>query len=521
MTVENVAEILDQPRRIRDKIVTVDQLANIVRALKSSGKTVVQCHGTFDLLHPGHLRHLEAAHHEGDILIVTVTADEFVNKGPGRPIYNQQLRCEMLASLQFVSWVAVNSQLDAVSLIHKIQPNIYAKGQDYADAGKDVTGKIRLEVEAVESHGGKFVMTNEITFSSTQLTNQHFDIYKPEMNEYLRQLRKNKSMTEIFELVESVRDYRVVFIGDTIIDEYRYVAVMGKSAKENIIATRHLNSDVFAGGVIAAANQTAAFCKEVEIITVLGNDNAAELDIQHALKPNVKLSPVYRNDSRTIRKIRFVEKEQTRKLFEVCHISDAPINQEVESDLLSLIYTKLADADMVIVTDFGHGLLTPVVIKTLANQKKFLAVNAQANSANRGFNLITKYPRADYICINSDEARLAVSDRHSPLELVVGRELASRIDCPKMIVTQGRRGSIAYSRGHEPMVLPAFADKVVDSMGAGDAVLAVTAPLVAAGGDMEAVGFIGNILGALNVKMVGQQSVEKASVIKGISALLK
>src|SRR5215813_5368378 len=114
----------------RDKIVTLEDLAAIVQQMRRGGKTVVQAHGTFDLLHLGHVRHLEAACKLGDVLIVTVTADRFVNKGPGRPVFGEVLRAEMLVNLANVDWVGINESPDAVSAIEAIRPSIYVKGQD-------------------------------------------------------------------------------------------------------------------------------------------------------------------------------------------------------------------------------------------------------------------------------------------------------------------------------------------------------------------------------------------------------
>ena len=126
----------------RDKVRTLDELAEITARLKRSGKTVVHAHGTFDLLHLGHVRHLEAARRLGDVLVVTVTADRFVNKGPGRPVFTEALRAEMLATLAYVDWVAINRAPDAVNVRSTVRPSVYVKGQDYANPEGDVTGKI-------------------------------------------------------------------------------------------------------------------------------------------------------------------------------------------------------------------------------------------------------------------------------------------------------------------------------------------------------------------------------------------
>src|SRR5262249_5044173 len=145
-TMEQSVVRLPRPARVesgpRDKIHTIAELATITQRLRQAGKTVVQAHGTFDLLHLGHVRPLEAACKLGDVLVVTVTADRFVNKGPGRPVFTEMLRAEMLANLVNVDWVAVNESPDAVSAIEAIRPSIYVKGQDYVNPQGDITGKI-------------------------------------------------------------------------------------------------------------------------------------------------------------------------------------------------------------------------------------------------------------------------------------------------------------------------------------------------------------------------------------------
>src|SRR3989338_5433489 len=114
-----------------NKIKALDELACIIQQFKEKGKKIVQCHGVFDLLHPGHIRHFEAAKREGDMLIVTLTKDKYVNKGPGRPVFNQRLRAESIAALECVDYVAINDWPTATNAIKKLKPHIYAKGSDY------------------------------------------------------------------------------------------------------------------------------------------------------------------------------------------------------------------------------------------------------------------------------------------------------------------------------------------------------------------------------------------------------
>ena len=132
--------------RVTDKkILTLDELSAKSKEYRDSGKKVVLCHGTFDLIHAGHIRYLKSACDEGDVLFVTVTADEFVNKGPGRPVFSQDLRVENLGYLSFVDFVAVNNSPTAVNVLSEIKPHAYVKGPDYKNMEDDITGNIYAE----------------------------------------------------------------------------------------------------------------------------------------------------------------------------------------------------------------------------------------------------------------------------------------------------------------------------------------------------------------------------------------
>lgn len=504
-----------------EKIRTIEELAAITHQLRGAGKSVVQAHGTFDLLHLGHVRHLEAARRLGDVLAVTVTADRFVNKGPGRPVFTEWLRAEMLAALAYVDWVAINLSPDAVSAIELIRPEIYVKGQDYQNPQGDVTGKITAERDAVEKHGGQLRFTDEVTFSSSELINRHLNVFEPHVRQHLASLRTDGGLADILAVIDSVRDYRVLLVGDAIIDEYQYVLPMGKSPKENMIATRYQDRELFAGGVFAAANHLATFCREIDIVTSLGAQNSFEEFVRGALHPNIRLHNVMRPGAPTTRKRRFVDPSYMRKLFEVYFMDDEPLPGELQSQLDTTIAELAPQADVVIVTDFGHGLLAPSSIDVLTDAAPFLAVNTQSNSANLGYNLITKYRKADYVCIDAPEARLATSDRVSNIGDIAHR-LQERVECPNIIITHGKHGCVTYQRGGLVHTIPAFAGNVVDTVGAGDAFLSITAPLVAAGAPAHQVGFVGNVVGALKVEIVGhRRSVDKPSLVKAITGLLK
>lgn len=503
------------------KVKTLEELAETLARLREKGLRIVHCHGVFDLVHPGHIRHFEAAKREGDVLVVTITQDEHVNKGPGRPVFNQELRAESVAALQIVDFVAVNQWPTAVEVITLLKPHVYVKGSEYSAPENDITGMIDHEEEALKAVGGRLHFTNEITFSSTELLNDHFDVYPETAKMFLRELRQRYSDDAVIKQLERLRGLKVLMIGETIIDEYHYCQALGKSPKELLVATKFLREEVFAGGVLACANHVAGFCQDVHLVTCLGSHQSREAFIRAHLKPNITARFFYRDNASTIVKRRYVDPVFLAKMFEVSFIDDSDIPRDVEQELYRYLKSVLGDYDLVLVADYGHGLMKPDIVKLLCAGSRFLAVNTQTNSANTGYNLITKYPRADFICIDEPEIRLACHDRVNDLRELIA-SIACKLGSRRAAVTWGPRGSMTYAVEDGFFEIPVFSSKIVDRTGAGDAYLSIAAPCVAAGMPMDLVGFIGNAVGALAVRIVCNRSaVEPVPLYKFITALLK
>jgi rfaE bifunctional protein nucleotidyltransferase chain/domain len=506
---------------VDEKVKSLGDLASIVRSLKRDGKIIVQAHGVFDLIHPGHVRHLTTAKRQGDILVVTITRDKFVNKGPGRPVFNQQLRAESLAALQAVDYVSLTDTPTAVPAIQMIEPDVYVKGTDYANAENDLTGGINDEEEAVKLGGGRIHFTDEITFSSSTLINSHFPVYSEDAAAFLREFRQRFSSEDVISAIDRLQGLKVLVIGDAIIDEYHYCQSMGKSAKELLVSTKYLYDEAFAGGILAVANHIAGFCNQVDMVTCLGQQDSREDFIRGHLLPNVNPTFLYRSDGPTVIKRRFVEPAFLSKMFQVVYINDQPLPGEVQDQLMEHLTQNLPKYDVVVVADYGHGFLGPRAIEALASGARFLAVNAQTNSANGGYNLVTKYPRADYVCIDEQEFRLAMHDRTTPVMNLL-ETMGSKMDYRTITITRGHRSTITYNRDAGNCQIPIFSPTVVDRMGAGDAFLSVTAPCVAAGLPLDLAGFIGNAVGAIAVGIVGNKAaVERVPLLKFVTTLLK
>lgn len=496
-----------------DKIVGINELASLAETLRVEGKRVVQCHGVFDLLHPGHFKHLEEAKKQGDVLVVTITSDRYVDKRTGKPAFNQNLRADSLASLECVDYVAINDSPLAVEAIKKLKPDIYCKGKDYATL---VGVGIRAEEEAVKSVGGTLHFTDTLLSSSTALINRYFDVLPDDAKAFLRGFKEKYSANEIIESLNLLKRLKVMVIGDTIIDQYIYCNSIGKSPKDNIMVVKKLAQEKFAGGVLASANHIAGFCGQVDLVTCLGRIKSYERFIRSHLKKNINPRFYYRDDTSTIVKQRYVDSGKLSKIFGVSVLDDFPLSEDVTDKICSEITNGY---DMILVTDFGHGFLNKKIADTLYKNSKFIAVNTQTNTDNAGFNLIGKYNGANYICLDEPETRLACHDKYGDLKTLI-KQIASEHKCDKIAITHGQYPTLIYDG--DIHTIPVFSKEAKDTTGAGDAFLSITAPCVASGMHMDMVGFIGNAVGALKVNIVcNRSSVEPEALFKFIKELLK
>ena len=453
--------------------------------MRGDGKIVVHAHGCFDLLHLGHIRHLQEAKKLGDFLIVSVTADRFVGKGAWRPAFSEQQRAEALRALSFVDEVVVNDAPTALPIIEKYKPDIYVKGQDYS--GQASNGNLAREIEAVAGYGGKFVLTRADKWSSSRFANgvQFGDV----VSAYLGRARDAGFLQRIHGAFARLKKLKVAFIGETIIDEYRYVTPLGKPSKEFVLAVAEQAREEFQGGVVAAAAHLAPFCN-VEVVS----QSIGEL-----------------------RKVRYVGADFSQKIFEVyscAALSPSPDERRVFNGRVA---ESVRSADAAIVMDFGHGLIDEHT-RAIVRNALFLAVNAQSNAGNQGFNLVTKYPCADYVAVDLPEARLAAHEQNGEPEALCDY-IARKMGAKNIAITHGRNGAYCAP---EFTHVPAFATKPVDTIGAGDAFLALSAALLAAGLELEPAIFVGNVAGALKTEILGHRNaIEPQTLLATIESLLK
>lgn len=507
--------------KIKSKILLLNDLVKRVGKLRQSGKVVVQSHGVFDIIHPGIIKHLTEAKSQGDVLVVTIIKDKDVKKGPGRPIFPESLRVENVASLSQVDYVSVVNDETPFECVKRIKPDILAKGQTYKERDHKIHEKIFHEEKELYFGKSRIYETSGFSFSSSQIINNFLDIYPEETKIFLKDFSKKYTFDTIVENLNALKKLKVLLIGDGIIDEYHYCESMGKSAKAPLVVNKYLNHEIFAGGSFAIANHVAGLCNDVQLLTLLGKDDSREDFILNSLKPNIKAKFFYRNDGPTIVKKRYINQYLNQKLFEVNYLNDNYIHDSCESDIIKYLRSVIKKYDLVLVSDFGHGFITNRMIRNIEKSAKKLAVNTQTNSANAGYNMITKYRNINYICLDETELRLAAQERFENVE-DVARKIARMVNTEYLVVTLGKRGSIGINRKNEINRTPIFSSKVVDTVGAGDAFFSFTAPCLALKMPLNLASFIGNAVGALAVQIIGNKKpVEKYELLEFIHTILK
>ena len=502
------------------KILEYEQIIATAQSLRAQQKTIVHCHGVYDLLHVGHIKHLEAARRFGHVLIVTITPDRFVNKGAHRPAFTESLRAEALAALACVDYVAINTRPTAVELISDLRPDVYVKGKVPGNGKRDHTDAIVLEEEAVKAVGGRLVLTDEATFSSSTLINRFLDVFTPEEKSFLGDFRRRYTPERIVADLQALRSLKVLTIGETIIDQYVFCDAMGRTNKEAVLVVGENRTETYLGGILAIANHLSGFCGDLAVESALGEFQSHGDFVAEGLKPDVARHFVTMSGVPTMVKRRYVEEYLGRKLFEVYSTKAVRLEGAAETAFVERLDEIVPQYDVVIVADYGHGLLTDRAIARICERAKFLAVNTQTNAGNLGFHVISKYPRADFIAIAEPEVRLQHRDHNGPLEKLTA-DTAAALGARRMIVTRGKRGCLCYDVKDGFADVPAVAVKVVDRVGSGDALLALSAPAAAMGLPMELVGFIGNVAGAEACAIMGNRSsIEPASFFRHVTSLL-
>jgi rfaE bifunctional protein kinase chain/domain/rfaE bifunctional protein nucleotidyltransferase chain/domain len=482
-------------------------------------KKVIMCHGTFDVVHPGHVRHLIYAKTKADILIASLTADEHIKKGNMRPYVPEDLRAINLAALEMVDYVVIDRDATPLRNLGIIQPDYFAKGYEYT-AGQ-VHPKTQEEMKVLGSYGGEIIFTpGDIVYSSSAL----IEMAPPSIAvEKLMLLMQGEGVTfkDLRDALGKFAGIRTHVAGDTIVDSYTYTSMIGGMTKTPTISVRFERQSDYVGGAGIVAKHLRAAGAEVTFSTVLGDDKFKTFVLDDLNTAGVHCLPVIDPTRPTTNKNAIVA--EGYRLLKVDTLDNRSISDKIVEQLRHQLVDTRADA--VVFSDFRHGIFNRETIPQLISAIPAGAFRvADSQVASRWGNIL-EFEGFDLITPNEREARFALGDQDSvvrPLAL----ELHRRARCKTLILKCGDRGIITY-RSDSPtdfrafFTVETFADRVIDAVGAGDALLAyATLALVATKNDVIA-SILGNMAAAIECEHDGNLPVTPDQVLKKIDALEK
>ena len=473
---------------------------------------IVLTHGSFDFFHYGHLKHLQSAKKFGDKLIVSITSDKFIKKGPGRPIFKENERLELIKSLKFVDEAFISTELTALSSIKKVKPDFYVKGNDYKNFNNDLSKNIIKEKNEVEKYNGKLVFTNEKTYSSSNIINNNFNIF----NKNFLKETKNINISEIISKINLkenlINNLKIAIIGDTIFDVYKFVSALNKSNKENIISYNYENEKIYLGGSLAAANTLSSFVNKIDLITAAGTGTKIKKILKNKMQKNINIINFSQKNFKPIVKTRFIEKNTMIKNYQLYEMNKELDMKIINKKLNTYLTKNLKKYDLVIVTDFGHGLINEKTIRLLEKKAKYLTVNCQSNSANQGFNLISKYKKFNYGSIDLYEAKLAT--QKIDLDPRKFRKLLSnKTKFNQFSITLGKYGCTVFNKKYFKLSSPS--SRAVDTMGAGDVFFVITSLFSYLNFNVEELALLGNCAASIKIGHIGHDYlIKKEEILK-------
>jgi rfaE bifunctional protein kinase chain/domain len=502
----------------RRKVKTVEELCAAVGPFPR-GKKVIMCHGVFDLVHPGHIRHLTYAKEKADILIASLTADAHITKAQYRPFVPQDLRALNLAALEMVDYVVVDLNATPIDNIKKIQPDFFAKGYEYGDTG--INPKTQQEVDALQGYGGEILFTpGDIVYSSSHL----IETEPPNLAlEKLLLLMEADGLDfeRLRRILESCEGKKVHVVGDTIVDSLTYTTMIGGMTKTPTPSVRYDNRIDYIGGAAIVAKHLRAAGADVTFSTVLGDDPLRDFVLQGLADSGVKCRPLIDHARPTTHKNAFVCGDY--RLLKVDTLDNRSITDKQAETLAEQISGTPADA--VVFSDFRHGIFNRRTIPgmTAAIPSGAFRV-ADSQVASRWGNIL-EFKGFDLITPNEREARFSLADQDTGV-----RPLAAKLheegDCKTVILKLGDRGVLTCRAAKEGdlrsfFVVDSFAGAVVDAVGAGDALLAYATLSMLADKSEVAASVLGSMAAALECELDGNIPISRSDLVGRINAVEK
>ncbi|HSW44273.1 MAG TPA: PfkB family carbohydrate kinase [Phycisphaerae bacterium] len=512
---------------VADKIVNKSELLAQVAAARAAGQTIVHCHGCFDIVHPGHVRYLEFARRQGDLLIVSLTGDAQVAKGDQRPYIPEELRAENLAALEVVGLVYINPQPTAVELLKELRADVYVKGREYE---KEPHPDFAAEREVVEGYGGRVVFSSgDVVFSSTRLI-ESMDRDPQLQSARLGCLcgRHSIDRTNVNTLIDAFAGLKVLVVGDVILDRYVMCDATDLASEAPMMTLTRLEERRYVGGAGIVARHLAGLGAKTFVLSTTATD--AVSDHVRAILENESIQARLIPCRASLpEKTRYLV--ETSKLFRVEDGQSQPLDSVAEREAIAWAQSVVDRVNAVIFCDFGYGTITAGLLdqlRTLLGGHRHVVTADVSGQRGR----LLGFRDVNLLCPTERELRLALHDFENGLSNVAWTAMDTT-RARHMLVTLGKKGVVVFDRqSQDPSspewrqrlrseYLPSLAGQVTDPLGCGDALLAVATLTLAAGGNLMQAAYLGSAAAAIEIKQLGNVPLDAGSLRRWLAGRIE
>lgn len=501
----------------RHKVKTPEEIAELLGPMPRDKKAIM-CHGVFDIVHPGHMRHLLYAKSKVDVLVVSLTADRHITKANARPYVPQDLRALNLAAFEMVDYVVIDENPTPIQNLKTIQPNYFAKGYEYT-AEEKMPPKTLEEKQTVESYGGEILFTpGDIVYSSSHI----IENTPPNIaTEKLLMLLEAEGLTfeDLRSTAGSLDGMKVHILGDTIVDTFTECSMIGGMTKTPTMSVRYETKQDFTGGAAIVAKHMRAAGAEVVFTTVLGDDEHGRMVIEDLEKSNITCDAIIDPTRPTTNKNAIIVGDY--RLLKI----DTLDNRSISDGILAEFCEKISEteADATVFSDFRHGIFNQGTIPTLTAaipEGRFRVADSQV--ASRWGN-IADFQGFDLITPNEREARFALGDQDSVIR-PLGSKLYERANCKTLMLKMGSRGMITFRAKAEEtgrffFNVDSTTVNSIDPVGAGDALMAYATLTLKKTGSPVLASIIGTIAAGMECEHHGNYPITVDLVQKRIDEL--
>lgn len=465
--------------------------------------------GSFNILHPGHLRLLRFAKECGDRLVVAIQSDRLAGSAAH---VKESLRLEAVQSIALVDEAFIFDE-PLQSVITRLRPNIVVKGREHEHS-------LNPEVAILEEYGGSLVFSSgETFFSSLDLIMREFKglndglITRP--NDYLSRHQIDKK--RLSELVLKFSKIRVCVVGDLIIDEYITCEPLGMSQEDPTIVVAPVDSTRFIGGAGIVAAHASGLGATVQFFSVAGDDATCKYALQGLADAGVQAKLFIDITRPTTLKQRY--RSKGRSLLRVSHLHQGSISSGLQGEMLSSLKTSLTGSDLLVFSDFNYGCLPQQMVDSLINiAKDFKVLMAADSQSSSQVGDIGRFKGMDIITPTEREARISTRNREDGL-VVLAEQIRQQADAKNVLLKLGEEGLLIHAGNHQGDDW--VTDRVFalngapqDVAGAGDSLLITSAMALACGGNIWEAAYLGSLAAAVQVGRVGNTPLRAEELLK-------